>query len=99
MTVNARIAKLPRTNAPTFASVVTLCLLSLQVFFEVGCYCRRFRYLVRNTIEELSDAGILAGSNLVLGPDRAERTLVEHRDAIGDPESACEFMGHDDHSH
>src|ERR1700745_274268 len=99
MTVNARIAKLPKTNAPTFASVVTLRLLGLQVFLEVSSYCRHFRHLIRNAIEELPDARILAAPNLIFRSHRAESALVEHRKSVSDAEGTRQFVGDDDHRH
>src|SRR5215475_11769151 len=74
-------------------------LLTVQIFFEVSGYCGRISYLLGNAIEELPDSGILARPSLVLSSNGDEGSLVEHRNAVGDPESAGHFMSHDDHGH
>src|SRR5262249_54842623 len=74
-------------------------LLRLHIFFEVGGYCGRFCHVPGNAIEKLADTWILARFYLVSRTHRAERTLIEHGNAIGDAERARQFMGDDDDSH
>src|SRR5215467_6604197 len=76
-----------------------MCLLAVQVFFKVSGYCGRARDVLRNTIEKVPDTGILAAPSLILSSNRDECSLVQHGNAVCNPERARHFVGHDDHRH
>src|SRR5258705_4722124 len=75
------------------------CLLSLQIFLEVSGDGRCSGHVLRDTVKKLPDARILTCLNFFLRSDRAERTLVQHGDAIRDTECAGHFVGDYDDSH
>src|SRR5215469_11465440 len=76
-----------------------MCLLTVQVSFEVSSYGSRIRQFLGNTIQEMANTRILIRLNLVLASNRDEGSLVQHRNTICDPEGARHFMGDDDHCH
>src|SRR5262249_30120730 len=76
-----------------------MCLLSMQVLFEVSGYCGCIRKVLGNAIEEVADPGILTRPNLVLSSNRAEDSLVQHRNTVCDPKGTRHFMGDDDYCH
>lgn len=61
----------------------------MYVFFEVGGYSGCVRHVLRNSIEKVPETGILALPNLVLSSNRAEPSLVKHRNTVWGPEGAC----------
>src|SRR6516165_3820384 len=76
-----------------------MCLLSVQVLFEVSGDGGRIHQVLGNTIEEVPDPRIPTRPDLVLSSNRAEDSLVQHRNTVCDPEGARHFMGHDDYCH
>src|SRR6266436_4073987 len=74
-------------------------LLGLQVFFEVGFHRPGLLGVAGHTIQKLPDAGMFTLADLILSSYRQKRSLVEHRDAVGDAEGAGQLMSHHDHRH
>src|SRR5215813_6673868 len=76
-----------------------MCLLSVQVLFEVNGDCGSIRQVLGNAIKEVPDPEIPTRPNLVLRSQRTEDSLMQHRNPVCDPENTRHFIDHDDDDH
>src|SRR5258707_14926207 len=74
----------------------TICLLAAQIFFERGCALRGFSHLVRNPVKELPYAWMLGVFHLIFGSYREERSVLQHANALENPEGTRQLL-FDDH--
>src|SRR5580658_8370783 len=90
---------IPKRRFQLLLRLSSECLLSLKIFLEVSGNRGWMSHFFRHPIKKLSNARIRACLDLFFRADQAERTLMQHRNTVRDPECARHFVSHYNDGH